>query len=524
MNVILLVIAVMLSAALGGVILYFLKQKTNSDKSIQELKTSLGRFASVTSVEEEVSKVRNSVKADLEQFQKERDAHRTSMETAKRELQEIGASVARLRQEAALLEEHSYLGEFAFYKPIYDFSTSQAYIAQLDKIRAQQKSMIQSKTAATCNVEWAVNNSKTEGRKQTERTLKLMLRAFNGECDAAISKVKYNNVHVMEERINKSFRDVNKMTEVQQAFLSPHYLDLKLQELRLMHEYQEKLYEEKEEQRRIREQLREEQIALREIEKAQEEAIRDKEKYARMLEKAREEAEKSVGEKQLRVLEQIQRLELLLAQAKEKHQRAISRAQLTKSGHVYVISNIGSFGENVFKIGMTRRLDPEDRVRELGDASVPFGFDVHAMIYSDDAPALENALHRAFQSRRLNQINLRREYFKVSIGEIQRVGKAHHGDIRFTLDAEAKEYRQTLAMSIKNTEFKLPVDNVITPPNRTDNLRYQVVRPDGSLLASVNQDTLQQMAAGGTINADTWLVDSNGKRLKANQLPGLLGA
>lgn len=119
---------------------------------------------------------------------------------------------------------------------------------------------------------------------------------------------------------------------------------------------------------------------------------------------------------------------------------------MTRSGHVYVISNIGSFGEHVYKIGMTRRLDPLDRVRELGDASVPFQFDVHAVIYSEDAPALEAALHRAFNSRRVNQVNERKEFFKVTIDEIAQVVHQHAGEIQITKDAEAKEYRQTLAM------------------------------------------------------------------------------
>jgi hypothetical protein len=125
--------------------------------------------------------------------------------------------------------------------------------------------------------------------------------------------------------------------------------------------------------------------------------------------------------------------------------RAISQAQMTRVGHIYVISNIGSFGEDVYKIGMTRRLDPLDRVRELGDASVPFQFDVHAIIYSEDAPSLEYELHRKFKDRRLNMVNGRKEFFKVALDEVEAfILQQTNASILFTKLAEAKEYRETL--------------------------------------------------------------------------------
>jgi hypothetical protein len=223
-------------------------------------------------------------------------------------------------------------------------------------------------------------------------------------------------------------------------------LNLKLEELYLVHEHQEKLQEEKEEQRRIREEMREEEIALRELERARVEAEKDETRYADALRKAREEAERAVGEKQQKLLTKIDELQRRLEEAQTNKERAIARAQMTRSGHVYIISNIGSFGEHVYKIGMTRRLDPMDRVRELGDASVPFHFDVHAIIYSEDAPGLETALHRKFNHRRVNLVNHRKEFFKVAIEEIAEVVRQHHGEIEFTLAAEAVDYRKSLAM------------------------------------------------------------------------------
>ena len=362
------------------------------------------------------------------------------------ELESLQSNVARLRSEVHVLDEEAHLQSFGFYKPRYNFESATRFQAALEDVREQQKWMIKNKAATACHIEWTVDGSRAEGRKQVNQTFKLMLRAFNGESDASIAKVRYNNVHVMEARIEKAFDAINNLVGVQRCEITPGFLKLKLQELYLMHEYQEKVQEEKEEQRRIREQMREEEIAIREMERAQAEAEREERRYADALRKAQEEAERTVGAKQQKLLGQIEELQRKLEEAHTNKERAIARAQMTRSGHVYVISNIGSFGEHVYKIGMTRRLDPLDRVRELGDASVPFLFDVHAIIYSDDAPTLESTLHRTFHHRRLNRINERKEFFRVTIEEIAEVVRQHRGEIEITLAAEAEEYRKTLAM------------------------------------------------------------------------------
>lgn len=362
------------------------------------------------------------------------------------ELRTLHASIKQLRKEFEALDEEANLQSFGFYKPRYDFAASNQYQSKLDDIRDLQKRMIKDKSAAVCRIEWTVNGSRVEGRKQINQTLKLILRAFNGESDAAIAKVKYNNVVVMETRIRKSLEAVNNLAGVQQCQIAPAYLKLKLQELYLVHEYQEKVQAEKEEQRRIREEMREEEIAIRELERAKQEAEREETRYADALRKAREEADRAVGEKQQKLVGKIEELQRRLEEAQSNKERAIARAQMTRSGHVYVISNVGSFGEDVYKIGMTRRLDPMDRVRELGDASVPFLFDVHAIIYSEDAPTLETKLHREFQHRRVNMVNERKEFFRVSIDEIAAFVQRNHGDIEITLAAEAADYRKTIAM------------------------------------------------------------------------------
>lgn len=361
------------------------------------------------------------------------------------EQQELKATIVRLREDLRPLDEEAILLSTAFYKPIYAFSSIEEYERRLVELRDKQKSMLQSKSAATCALEWEVNGSKAEGRKQTERTLKLMLRAFNGEADACVAKVTYKNIKTMEARIEKSADAINALTKIQQCTIASKYVALKLDELRLAHEYAERVQQERDEQRRIREQMREEEAAQRELEKAKLEAEREAKRDADALAKAKADYEKAKGSEQLKLLERIAELERRVAEDMEK-QRAISQAQLTRTGHVYVISNIGSFGEGIFKMGMTRRLVPQDRIDELGDASVPFEFDVHAIIRTSDAPALESALHRTFANHRVNRINERKEFFRVSLDEIAQAVRTHHGEFELTRIAEAAEYRKTLAL------------------------------------------------------------------------------
>ncbi len=195
----------------------------------------------------------------------------------------------------------------------------------------------------------------------------------------------------------------------------------------------------------LQEQIREEA----KLEKDLKDAELKEEKYKKLLDKAKKEVGTATGEKLLKLQEQLKLLEEELAEAHEKNQRAKSMAEQTKAGHVYVISNIGAFGESVYKIGMTRRLEPLDRVKELGDASVPFTFDVHAMIYSDNAPSLENFLHKRFDRKRLNLVNARKEFFKVSLDDIEKEALMHNSEAVFIKLAEAKDFRETLAIRLQ---------------------------------------------------------------------------
>ena len=187
-------------------------------------------------------------------------------------------------------------------------------------------------------------------------------------------------------------------------------------EIILLRERQ-KFVDDEEQQRR---RLREEAQALKELKREKEQAEKDAAKAKAAIEKNEAALAKAKNEEQTqKLLNQIEELKLALARAEERRERALSMAQQTRCGYVYVISNIGSFGEGVYKIGMTRRVNPIDRVHELGDASVPFRFDVHAMIYTEDAPGLESALHRKFNDRRINLDNFKKEFFRVPLDEIR---------------------------------------------------------------------------------------------------------
>lgn len=395
---------------------------------------------------DEVKKLRADLDAALE---KARNAALPAEELAKAraEFQKLGAELEARQKELRSVEEALDIQAFGFYKPKYGFESSAQYTVRLKGIRDEQQTMIKDNSAAPCDTTWTVGGSVAEGKKMVKQQAKLMLRAFNGECDAAIAKVRYDNAVTMQSRIEKAYTDINKLGEVQRVFITQKYLELKLAELHLVHEHREKVEEEKQEQKRIREQMREEQKAQAEIEKAKAEAEKEEAAKAAALEKARAElAANEATSKQHEKLEAlVSRLENELKSALDQKAKAIARAQLTRSGHVYVLSNVGSFGDNIYKIGLTRRLDPFDRVEELGDASVPFPFDVHAIIFAEDAPALETKLHKTFADRRVNLVNMRKEYFKVTLDEIQEEVKKHHGFVSFTLMAEAEEFRKSIA-------------------------------------------------------------------------------
>lgn len=396
------------------------------------------RFKPVLSLDEEAARIQQEIDRAKGRARKLEDSYAQAKQVHD-----------RIQQESALLQEDLEDMSFGLYKPHYDFEASEGYKAALEGVYDRKKAMIRADGAANYPTNWTVNNSKKEGLRMTKNQVKLMLRAFNGECDAATAKVTWNNATRMEERIRKAFEVINALGVVNRISITPAYLDLCLSELRLTHEYEQKKQDEKEEQKAIREQMREEERAQKEFEMAQRDAAVERDRAEKALAAARAELQKASGEHLEAIQRKIEELEQKVADAQAKQDRAVSMAQVTKMGHVYVISNFGSFGEDVFKIGMTRRLEPAERIQELSGASVPFSFDVHAMIFSDDAPGLECALHRQFSGKRLNLVNLRKEYFRVSLNEIETFAKAQGVTLEFTKLAEARQFRESEALRLK---------------------------------------------------------------------------
>ena len=352
-----------------------------------------------------------------------------------------------LESNILIYQDDLELIDYGVYKPQFDFDTSEKYKEKLNKIVEEQKKLIKGKKAAIAHTDWIVSGSKSKGKTLNNKAVKLTLRAFNGECNSSIAKVKWNNVENIEKRIRKAFDAINKLNTSSDVVINKDYLKLKILELKLTYEYERKKYEENEDQKRIKAQMREEERATKEIETAKKEAQKEEIRYQKALEKAQKELEKATGQKISKLNDQVDRLKQELANAKLAKEKAVSRAEFTKSGHIYVISNIGSFGDGIYKIGMTRRLVPLERVNELGSASVPFKFDVHAMIFSENAPELENKIHEELSSSQVNLVNHRKEFFRVDLNQIEEIVNKHHSvKIEFTKLAEAQEYRETLAI------------------------------------------------------------------------------
>ena len=367
------------------------------------------------------------------------------------QVQELKVLKERLKQEVIQLDDEILFQGFGVYQPQYSFAELDQYKSRLEEIRNEQKEMIRKGTAATCAMNWRVNGSEKEGKKLIAESIKQIIRNFNIECDICIGKVKFSNYENTQNRIYKAFEMQNRLNETNKISLSRRYLLLKLEELALAYEYQQKKKEERELQRELREQQREEARIAKEIEAKRLELEKEQAHYENALKKINEQiaVEKSEERKQF-LLERKEELDNNALDVDKALQDLDYREANHRAGYVYIISNIGAFGENVYKIGMTRRLDPEDRISELSGAAVPFRFDVHAMIFSNDAPKLEAALHNAFADKKMNLVNGRKEFFRVTLEEIKKVVEENHDKtVDFINVPDAQQYRETVMIRKK---------------------------------------------------------------------------
>ena len=355
-----------------------------------------------------------------------------------------------LRENAALRDQYEdALGEIELLKHdveslhdvgLYSYrhplENAVAYQDALESIKTEIKAFITENRAIEASTRFTFDNSLAKGRKMTADLAKLMLRAYNAEAENCVRYVKAGNLASAEKRLTNAATAIARYATTMEMHINPEYHAVRLRELELTADYQMKVQEEKEEAREERARLREEQQAEKELRAERERLGKERAHYATVLNALQDPSrdyERREIEDKLADLDQ--------AIADNDYRTANIRA-----GYVYIISNLGSFGPGIVKIGMTRRLEPMDRVRELGDASVPFGFDVHALFFSDDAVGVENRLHHTFADKRVNRINMRREYFYATPLEVKFALTDIAGNLlEFTEYAEAEQYRASEA-------------------------------------------------------------------------------
>lgn len=398
-------------------------------------------------------------------LQQKLDTQRAQLRDMDRELEESAArqnaEAQRHEQELSNLQmqieeakvqlietnETVLMQSFALYEPHFSFANSTGYKEELDRVRAEEKELIKAGTAATGSTTWTVNGDAKKGVKMVKDMQKLLLRAFNCECDDVVDHVKFNNIESSEKRILTVYSSISKLGSICNVAITGKYRDLKLKELHLAYGFQIEKQKEKERLKELRAEERERAKLEKEIAEARKKLEKEESHYKKAILALDEQISSADPEELPSLMEKKAELTNKIDEISSSREQIDYREANQKAGYVYVISNIGAFGEGVYKIGMTRRLEPMDRIDELGDASVPFNFDVHALIFSEDAPALEAALHRAFEDKKLNMVNTRREFFRVSLEEIKQVVKDNFDKtVEFIDVAPAQQYRTSELM------------------------------------------------------------------------------
>jgi tetratricopeptide (TPR) repeat protein len=421
-------------------------------ENVQNSKSEFDKIDAETKSLQELKSNNAALEAAYKKNQIELDALLKTISHKNAAESELSTNIAALMSKLDLykrLEEFVEFGHFEM--PEYLHETSERFAEEIKRARDLQKDLIQRRQAVSYPEGTVVHPDKSYNNKILEGQIKLMLSAFNIECDMLMEGVTPSNLSRTLERIENLAEALEKSAASFRCGFNIEYVKLKFKETELQYQFRLKKQEEMEEQKLIREQIREEQKAAQEYERAIAEAEKEERQYQELLNKARKELALSSDKEKEAAEARIAMLEQQLAEARAKEERAKSMAEMTRKGHVYIISNVGSFGENVYKIGLTRRLDPHDRVKELSDASVPFSFDIHALFYWDDAPALEAALHRKFAHARVNAVNHRKEFFSVDLLKIKEaVEEITKGQTEFKLTAIAEEYYETLRMRGKS--------------------------------------------------------------------------
>lgn len=372
--------------------------------------------------------------------------HSQKILEAEKELDDLNNKIIKLNKKKKEIEFYikENQDEAMIMATTFDFSesiTSNEVKSMIALEKNQEKDLIKSGEAVVITYKTTVSNDK----KQSSQ----LLRAFNAETDYYISNVTARNVDSYRNRIVRSFESLNNLFSIDNVKISQSLLELKLKQLDLYFEFQKILENERELLKAQKEEIREQQKVAKEIQDAKRKIEKEEAQFNNEMNKLLQYLNKSNNDIERNIYaDKIRELEDKIKLIEKDKENILQREQSTRAGFVYIISNIGSFGENVFKIGMTRRLEPMDRISELSGASVPFPFDVHALIFSEDAPGLENLLHNHFRYRELNKINHRKEFFKVDLDEIKELVHAEFNNtVIFTEIPVAEQYRESIKVA-----------------------------------------------------------------------------
>lgn len=356
------------------------------------------------------------------------------------ELTRVRADLERMRATTSApaslvnLDDESVLQEVGIYRYHHPLENAEAFKERLRNLQERVKSMVKAGEAIEASNLFTFDNSLAKGRRMTSDLSKLMLRAYNAEADNCVRSLRAGNVVTARKRLEAAVASIARLGSMMEMRISAEYHALRIEEIELTSDHLVKVQEEREDAREERERLREERKAEQELAAERERLDKERTHLLNALAAVRKSGDTS----------EVAELEAKVADIDGAIAQNDFRAANIRAGYVYVISNRGAFGRNVIKIGLTRRLDPLDRIRELGDASVPFPFDVHALFFSEDAVTLENELHFEFAPRRVNQVNLRREFFFAEPNEVQEVLARKVGNLlEFTAKAESTQYLQS---------------------------------------------------------------------------------
>jgi hypothetical protein len=369
--------------------------------------------------------------------------HKQSLEKMEKETQrkslELKQAITGLSKEIEDLSKDSIISSYQH--SVYDGITSEECKNKLSLLKAKEQELVKN--------DKAIKVSSSDSKKVLNNNIKQIIRCFNAECDNILLALKFKNIDAQRGKVEKCFSTLNNIFSTDGIALTQELLEIKLEQLNLVYTYELKKEQEREHQKAIREQLVEEEKVRREIEREKAKIEKEELQFKNEISKLMSYMQNSKDDIQTQLyVDKIKELEAKLKLLEKDKANILQREQNTRAGFVYIISNIGSFGEDVYKIGMTRRLEPMDRINELGDASIPFKYDVHALIFSEDAPALESILHQSFRKYEINKVNSRKEFFKVPLDEIKKaVTDNYNATVEFTTTPEAYEYRQSLQLS-----------------------------------------------------------------------------